>query len=68
VYITKAYALYINKIVLCTMKSEQGSDEIFSLRLQMKLNPPPYSAARQISSRSDFTHRRWIYSDKGGFS
>ena len=44
------------------------SDEIFSLRLQMKLNPPPYPAARQISSRSDFIHRRWIYSADGGFS
>ncbi|MBQ1965426.1 MAG: hypothetical protein II348_01995, partial [Clostridia bacterium] len=33
-----------------------SSDEIFRLRLQMKLNPPPYPAARQISSRSDFIH------------
>ena len=45
-----------------------SSDEIFSLRLQMKLNPPISPAARQISSRSDFIHRRWISSANGGFN
>ena len=34
----------------------------------MKLNPPPAPAVRQISSRSDFIHRRWISSAIGGFS
>ena len=58
----------VNEIVRCTMKSSLSSDEIFSLRLQMKLNPPPSSAVRQISSRSDFIHRRWISSADGGFS
>ena len=38
------------------MKSSRCSDEIFGLRLQMKLNPPSSPAARQISSRSDFIH------------
>ena len=28
----------------------------------------PSSAVRQISSRSDFIRRRWIYSAKGGFN
>ena len=32
----------INEIVLCTMKSERGSDEIFGVPPQMKLNPPLY--------------------------
>ena len=51
------------------MKSSLRSDEIFSLRLQMKLNPPPSPAARQISSRSDFIQRSWIYSvRKDGFN
>ena len=45
-----------NEIVLRTMKSERGSDEIFSLRLQMKLNPPPLTLRSKISSRSDFIH------------
>ena len=45
-----------NEIVRCTMKSERGSDEIFSLRLQMKLNPPPLTLRSKISSRSDFIH------------
>ena len=39
-----------NEIVLRTMKSEQSSDEIFSLRLQMKSNPPLFNLAKQ-----DFT-------------
>ena len=56
-----------NEIVLCTVKSEQGSDEIFSLRLQMKLNPPLLFPRSGISSRSDFIHQRWIYSAIGGF-
>ena len=30
----------VNEIVHCTMKSSLSSDEIFSLRLQMKSNPP----------------------------
>jgi hypothetical protein len=33
-----------------------SSDEIFSLRLQMKLNPPPLTLRSKISSRSDFIH------------
>jgi hypothetical protein len=45
-----------------------SSDEIFSLRLQMKLNPPLLSPRSGISSRRDFIHRRWIYSADGGFS
>ena len=56
------------------MKSPCG-DEIlarlgWNLRLkpQMKLNPPPSTAARLISSRSDFIHRRWISSANGGFN
>ena len=36
------------------MKSSLRSDEIFGVPPQMKLNPPPFPAARQISSRSDF--------------
>ena len=40
----------MNEIVLRTVKSSLRSDEIFSLRLQMKLNPPISPAARQISS------------------
>ena len=38
------------------MKSSLYLDEIFGLPPQMKLNPPFLSAARQISSRSDFIH------------
>ena len=44
----------LNEIVLCTMKSSHSSDEIFSLWLQMKLNPPLLSLRSRISSRSDF--------------
>ena len=50
------------------MKSSRCSDEIFGLRLQMKLNPPPLTLRSKISSRSDFIHRRWISSANGGFS
>ena len=57
-----------NEIVRCTMKSERGSGEIFGVSPQMKLNQPPSPAERQISSRSDFIHRRWISSAIGGFS
>ena len=57
-----------NEIVRCTMKSSLRSDEIFGVPPQMKLNPPPSPAVRQISSRSDFIHRRWISSAIGGFS
>ena len=57
-----------NEIVRCTMKSSLRSDEIFGVSPQMKLNPPPSPAERQISSRSDFIHRRWISSAIGGFS
>ena len=39
-----------------------SSDEIFSLRLQMKSNPPTLTLRSKISSRSDFIHLRWIYS------
>ena len=45
-----------NEIVRCTMKSSRCSDEIFGLRLQMKLNPPPLTLRSKISSRSDFIH------------
>ena len=45
-----------------------SSEEIFGVSPQMKLNPPPSPAVKQISSRSDFIHRRWISSDIGGFS
>ena len=38
------------------MKSSRYSDEIFGLRLQMKLNPPPLTLRSKISSRSDFIH------------
>ena len=57
-----------NEIVRCTMKSSLRSDEIFGVSPQMKLNPPPSPAERQISSRRDFIHRRWISSAIGGFS
>ena len=50
------------------MKSERSSDEIFGVPPQMKFNPPLHPAVRQISSRSDFIHRRWISSANGGFS
>jgi len=49
------------------MKSA-NADEIFGVSPQMKLNPPTSPAERQISSRSDFIHRRWISSAIGGFS
>ena len=66
-YHRKNYRIF-NEIVLCTMKSSLRSDEIFSLRLQMKLNPPPLTLRSKISSRSDFIHRRWISSANSGFS
>ena len=44
-----------------------SSDKIFGVPPQMKLNPPPSPAERQISSRSDFIHQRWISSAGGGF-
>ena len=44
------------------MKSSLRSDEIFRLRLQMKLNPPLLSPQSGISSRSNF-----ISSTAGGF-
>ena len=37
-------------------KIRKSSDEIFSLRLQMKLNPPHLTLRSEISSRSDFIH------------
>jgi len=57
-----------NEIAQGAMKSSLRSDEIFGMPPQMKLNPPPSPAARQISSRSDFIHRRWISPAEGGFS
>jgi len=36
------------------MKASQGSDEIFSLLLQMKLNPPLLTQRSWISAQSDF--------------
>ena len=41
----------VNEIVLRTMKSERGSDEIFSLRLQMKLNPSSLPAKRDFIAK-----------------
>jgi len=41
----------VNEIVRCTMKSSLRSDEIFSLRLQMKLNPPPNPAERDFIAK-----------------
>jgi len=49
------------------MKSSLSSDEIFSLRLQIKLNPP-LSCRKADFIASDFIHRRWISSADGGFS
>ena len=46
--------------MLRTVKSSRGSDEIFSLRLQMKLNPPPHP-------REAGFHREAISSTEGGF-
>ena len=66
-YIKASNSSHVNEIVRCTMKSSLRSDEIFSLQLQMKSNPPT-SAVRQISSQSDFIHHRWIYSAEGGFN
>ena len=43
----------INEIVRCTMKSSLGSDEIFSLRLQMKSNPPIFCR------KADFIAKRF---------
>jgi hypothetical protein len=60
--------MLFNEIVLRTMKFSLRLDEIFGVPPQMKLNPPPSSAVRQISSRSDFIHRRWISPTEGGFS
>ena len=46
--------------MLRTVKSSRGSDEIFSLRLQMKLNPPPHP-------REAGFHREAISPTEGGF-
>ena len=43
----------INEIMRCTMKSSLGSDEIFSLRLQMKSNPPIFCR------KADFIAKRF---------
>ena len=68
-YFTRKFYRAVNDEILANCSAFLRSDEIFSLRLQMKLNPPPSPAARQISSRSDFIHRRWIYPvRKDGFS
>jgi len=58
----------VNEIVRCTMKSSLSSDEIFSLRLQMKLNPPPLTLRSKISSRSDFIHDSGFIPSEVGFS
>ena len=51
------------------MKSSLCSDEIFGVSPQMKLNPSHLSRRSRISSRSDFTHHRWIYpARKDGFN
>ena len=47
---------------------QASPDEIFSLRLQMKSNPPFLFRRSRISSRSDFTHHGWISSAIGGFN
>ena len=44
----------INEIVLRTMKSERGSDEIFSVPPQMKLNPSSLSCRK-----ADFIAKRF---------
>ena len=43
----------VNEIVRCTMKSSLSSDEIFSLRLQMKSNPPIFC------HKADFIAKRF---------
>ena len=43
----------VNEIVLRAMKSERGSDEIFSVPPQMKLNPSYRLAAARSRSRYD---------------
>ena len=43
----------VNEIVRCTMKSSLSSDEIFSLRLQMKSNPPIFCR------KADFIAKRF---------
>ena len=55
------------------MKSEQARMKSSACRLRwyphfVRVNPPLTPAARQISSRSDFIHRRWISSANGGFN
>jgi len=58
----------INEILADARVKSANADEIFGVPPQMKLNPPPSPAVRQISSRSDFIHRRWISSAGSGFS
>ena len=50
----------VNEIVLRAMKSERGSDEIFGVPPQMKLNP-------SYSPREAGFHREAISSTEGGF-
>jgi len=44
----------VNEIAQCAMKSERGSDEIFGIPPQMKLNPPLLNLAKQ-----DFIAKRF---------
>ena len=52
---------FYNEIARSAMKSEQSSDEILSLRLKMKLNPP------RTAPREAGFHREVISSTEGGF-
>jgi hypothetical protein len=50
------------------MKSSLRSDEIFSLRLQMKLNPPRLSPREAGFHRAAISSTKWISPAEGGFS
>ena len=59
----------INEIVLRTMKSERGSDEIFGVPPQMKLNPSSYPDEVGFHHEVISSHDSGIYSVcKDGFS
>jgi hypothetical protein len=58
----------MNEIAQSAMKSSLCSDEIFSLRLQMKLNPPRPSPREAGFHREAISSTKWISSAKGGFS
>ena len=51
------------------MKSSLCSDEIFGYTASDEIKSAvSFSSRSEISSHSDFIHRRWISSAKGGFS